>query len=174
MSAIGFRSLALLAAAALCPVWSAAAATYRHPLGVFSVPLPPGWTGKTGAITNVDLSTAGNAYGSIDILPPDRATEFKDRFLKMWKLGYKVQSSGNVRVNGVTGTYQIVRAIDSGTRADTVIRIVIAPAGTASVLMILICPVAEWDRWKASFATIEHGLRFVTFGEKAAFTPLPQ
>jgi hypothetical protein len=166
--------LTLAAAAAL----AAAPAVYRDPLGLFALPLPAGWTAKTGAMNNVILSSPGHAYAVVDFLggagaDPSMVARFKGYFWKNWQGKYRFLRTGASRLAETTGTSEVYSGTDPDLKVDATVRIVTAQAGTAAIVLLMGCPTAEWDRWKADFGAMEHGLRFVIAGKNSAFTPLP-
>ncbi len=162
MSAAGFRSVALVAAA-LLPMWSAEQpGIYRHPQGLFSAPLPPGWTAETGKAQNA-LLQSGKAFVIIGYVPgggadPEQVARRISGVYSSFRDPRRLRS-GTAQLGGAAGSFEVYSITDEH-GAQLLLRAATAPAGDDALLVLSSSPAAEWDRWKTAFGTIEHGLRF--------------
>jgi len=147
------RYLTLLVATVCCGQQA-----YRHPNGIFSARLPSGWKVETtseaeaifeggGALTAVRYVAASNA---------ETVARAKDKILGFCA-ARRLLRTGPAQVAGVSASAEIY----SGTSErgeHLIVRLVTVAGGTGALLVLAVAPEAEWDRWKADFGVIEHGL----------------
>jgi len=72
---------------------------------------------------------------------------------------HRLLRTGAAQLGGVSGSFEIYSGMSvHGT--EKLVRMVTAQVGPAIALMVSACPAAEWDKWKAAFGAMEHGVRF--------------
>jgi hypothetical protein len=144
-------------------------------MGLFALPLPAGWTGKLTAMDGAELFSRGDASGMVLFLGTAAVKpQILEGIRKNFQTNHRLLRTAKARVGGgVEATAEIYE----GKRRDgqtEIVRMVTVPAGTAIGFYMVACPETEWDRWKADFAVMEHGLLFATERSGGAFTALPK
>jgi len=165
MSAIGFRSLTLLAAALLPALPAATSSTFQDPHGAFSMPIPAGWTADTPPFHGAGASS-GTAFITVFYIDdaathPGLLDNCKGYVWNLFK-DHRLLRTGAAQLGNAAaaGRFEVYSGTRKQSGAEGIVRMVTAQVGSDDVLMLLSSPTVDWNKFKTDFGTMEHGVRF--------------
>jgi hypothetical protein len=148
MSAIGFRSLVLLAAAASLAWPAGTSTTYVDQLGAFSMPIPAGWTSDVTRVHGVG-AYSGSAFITFYYIDngPAHPTALEHLKNAVWPQlrSHRLLRTGPAHLGNVAGTSEIYSGM-ADQNGERIVRMVTVYVGIADVLMISYCPSVEWNK----------------------------